>query len=48
MRKLMDSDKVILVGKEKAVCSSKAKEGIHSQLPISRRIDVQPLPRCHT
>jgi len=36
VRKLMGSDKGRLIGKAKAVGASKAKQGIHSLLPISR------------
>ena len=42
VRKLMGWDKDSLISKAKATHTSKAKQGIHSPLPISRQ--VQPSP----
>jgi len=38
VRKLVDWDKDSLIGKVKAVCANKAKQGIYPILPIGRLI----------
>lgn len=38
MRKLMDQDKYNILGKAKDAHASKAKEGLHSLLPIGKQV----------
>jgi len=38
VRKLVGWDKGSLIGKAKAMCTSKAKQGIHSLLPVSTQV----------
>jgi len=42
VRKRMGRDKDSLIGKAKAVCASKAEQGICSLLPISRQLFSHP------